>query len=344
MSGTTSSAPRNAERQSTEQAMDFKDYYAALGVPAKAKPEAIKHAYRKLARKFHPDVSKEPNAEARFKDVAEAYEVLGDVERRAAYDAAAAGQAADRAFAPPPGWDSGFEFRDRGQADSARAHSDFFEALFSRHASRAAAETMRPREQAGTDHHAKLSIALRDAYCGATRSIALRSPAADALGRVSLHTRQLEVQIPRGVRSGQQLRLRGQGEAGQGHGAAGDLYLEVEFAPDPLFSVTGGDVSLTLPVTPWEAALGASVSVPTPDGRVDLNVPSGSPDGRRLRLRGQGIPGATPNNAAGHLYVQLAVVAPPAGDEAGQSAYRALAAAFPHFQPRAGMGYASAQT
>ena len=344
MSGTTSSAPRTAERQSTEPAMDFKDYYAALGVPATAKPEAIKHAYRKLARKFHPDVSKEPNAEARFKDVAEAYEVLGDVERRAAYDAAAAGQAADRAFAPPPGWDSGFEFRERSAEDSARAHSDFFEALFSQHAARGFNDPARAPPQAGVDHHAKVSIPLRDAYRGATRSIALRTPAADALGRVSLHTRQLEVQIPRGVRSGQQLRLRGQGEAGQGSRAAGDLYLEVEFAPDPLFSVTGGDVSLTLPVAPWEAALGASVSVPTPDGQVDLNVPSGSPHGRRLRLKGQGIPGAAPHKAAGHLYVQLAVVAPPASDEAGQSAYRALAAAFPHFLPRMGLGFATAQT
>lgn len=323
--------------------MDFKDYYAALGVPAGAKPEVIKHAYRKLARKFHPDVSKEPNAEARFKDVAEAYEVLGDVERRAAYDQAAAGQAADQAFAPPPGWDNGFEFSERGQDDAGRSHSDFFEALFRRHAGHTA-EAQRPREQAGANHHAKVSIALRDAYRGATRNIALRTPAADALGRVSLHTRQLEVQIPRGVRSGQQLRLRGQGEAGQGTRAAGDLYLEVEFAPDPLFSVAGGDVSLTLPVAPWEAALGASVSVPTPDGQVDLNVPSGSPDGRRLRLKGQGIPGATAGAEAGHLYVRLAVVAPPAGDQAGQSAYRAMAAAFPNFQPRAGMGYASAQT
>lgn len=323
--------------------MDFKDYYAALGVPATAKPEAIKHAYRKLARKFHPDVSKEPNAEARFKDVAEAYEVLGDVERRAAYDEAAAGQAADQAFAPRPGWDSGFEFSERGPADG-RSHSDFFEALFSRHAARTFAEQAGPREQTGSDHHAKVSIALRDAYRGATRSIALRSPSADALGRVSMHTRQLEVQIPRGVRAGQKLRLRGQGEAGHGGGGAGDLYLEVEFAPDPLFTVQGGDVSLTLPVASWEAALGASVNVPTPNGQVDLNVPAGSPDGRRLRLKGLGIPGATAKDPAGHLLVQLAVVSPPATDDAGLSAYRAMALAFPHFQPRAGLGFATAQT
>lgn len=325
--------------------MDFKDYYAALGVTAKAKPEAIKHAYRKLARQFHPDVSQEPNAEARFKEVAEAYEVLGDVERRAAYDEAAAGQVADRDFAPPPGWDRGFEFRDRGDEGSdGRLHSDFFEALFRRHASGSSGTTQPPRPPHGTDHHASMAVDLRDAYRGATRHITLRAPVADALGRVGMHTRELAVQIPRGVRSGQRLRLRGQGEPGPNGSPPGDLYLEVVFAPHPLFTVQGGDVSLTLPVAPWEAALGATVAVPTPNGQVSLDVPAGSTEGRRLRLRGQGLPGPTPQAQAGHLLVQLAVVSPPAGDEAGRQAYHALALAFPHFLPRAGPAFATAQT
>ena len=320
--------------------MEFKDYYATLGITAAATQAEVKRAYREMARKYHPDVSKEPDAEARFKDVTEANEALSDVERRAAYDEVVARHKSGRAFTPPPGWDSGFEFsgRDAGGAAGAGGgpdpdHSDFFEALFGRQAGGARG----PRAQAdraGGDHHAKVQIDLRDAYRGAQRSVSLRVPQVDAQGRMSLHTRQLDVNIPKGLRGGQHLRLAGQGGPGVGGGPAGDLYLEIEFAPDPHFRVDGRDVYLDLPVAPWEAALGAAVDVTTPDGSVQMTVPAGSAPGRKFRLKGKGIPGATADAPAGDLYAVLAVSLPKADTAAGQEAYRALAQAFATFQPR----------
>jgi curved DNA-binding protein len=307
--------------------MEYKDYYAALGVERTATPDEIKRAYRKLARKYHPDVSKEPDAEARFKDVAEAYEALQDPEKRAAYDEIGRRHRSGERFDPPPGWDSGFEFsgRDAGPGDAAD-YSEFFESLFGRHhrAARGAAHA------GGSDHHAKVVIDLADAYRGARRTLSLRTPVPDESGRVTFRERQLEVNIPRGVRAGQQLRLAGQGSPGIGGGPAGDLYLEIEIAPHPHFSVDGRDVRLDLPVAPWEAALGASVTVPTPDGRIELTVPPGSAAGRRLRLKGKGLPGTPP----GDLYVMLAVRAPAATNDAQREAYAALGRAFAGFDVR----------
>jgi curved DNA-binding protein len=320
--------------------MDFKDYYATLGVARDASTEDIKRAYRKLARKYHPDVSKEPDAEARFKDVAEAYEVLKGDDTRAAYDqvgqrreqAAAAGAGA------APDWDAGFEFSgaDFGGA-GAGGHgdfSDFFETLFGRQA-RAAQQGQRGRTASarGEDHHAKVVIELEDAYRGAQRTLSLRRPVVNADGRVELQEHRVDVTIPKGIRAGQHLRLAGQGEAGFGGGTAGDLYLEVAFAPHRLFQVDGRDVSLQLPVAPWEAALGASVHVPTPEGTVELNIPRGSRPGRKLRLRGKGLPG----EPAGDFYVVLDIAWPPAGDPAVDDAYQALARSAPAFNPRAAL-------
>ena len=321
--------------------MKFKDYYQTLGVARDAAPDAIKRAYRQLARKYHPDVSKEADAEARFKEIGEASEVLRDPEKRAAYDAAgsqwerqqAPGREQD--FQPPPGWDAGFEFSgrgaDAGDADpfGGRDHSDFFEALFGRagraHATRRPAATM-----AGPDHHAKVLIDLEDAFHGARRSISLRMPALDDEGRGVLQERTLDVTIPAGIREGQHLRLAGQGGPGLGDGPAGDLYLDIAFNPHPLYRVDGRDVYLTLPVAPWEAALGASVSAPTPDGSVELTIPPGSVAGRKLRLKGRGIPG----QPAGDLYALLSIALPPAEGATAQAAYVAFAAAF-EFNPRA---------
>ncbi len=315
--------------------MEFKDYYATLGIAKTATPAEIKRAYRKQARKYHPDVSKEPDAEARFKDVSEANEALSDVERRAAYDEVVERHKTGRAFSPPPGWDSGFEFSGHG-ADGAPdlSRSDFFEALFGHLAAggrgpRAQAH-MAAGHMAGGDHHAKVQIDLRDAYQGARRSVSLRVPQVDSQGRVTMHNRQLDVNIPKGLRGGQHLRLAGQGGAGFGEGPAGDLYLEIEFAPHPHFRVDGRDVYLDLPVTPWELALGAEVSVATPDGSVQMTIPSGSVPGRKLRLRGQGIPGVPP----GDLYAVLSVSLPKADTADGQEAYRAMARAFADFEPR----------
>ncbi|MEO8058602.1 MAG: DnaJ C-terminal domain-containing protein [Burkholderiales bacterium] len=315
--------------------MKFEDYYKTLGVARDAKPDEIKQAYRKLARKYHPDVSKEKDAEARFKEIGEAGEVLRDPEKRAAYDAAgsqwerqqAPGREQD--FQPPPGWDAGFEFSGRGDSGAdARDHSDFFESLFGR-AARGAQPRRPDVHMTGQDHHAKVLIDLEDAYRGAQRSISLRMPVLDEQGRGVMQERVLDVNIPKGLREGQHLRLAGQGGPGLGNGPAGDLYLDIAFNPHRLYRVDGRDVYLDLPVTPWEAALGASVTVPTPDARVELSIPPGSAGGRKLRLKGKGIPG----QPAGDFYVLLAIALPPADGPKAKAAYEAFAGAF-DFDPR----------
>jgi curved DNA-binding protein len=314
--------------------MDFKDYYAALGVVPTASQEEIKRAYRKLARKYHPDVSKEPDAEARFKDVAEAYEALSDAERRAAYDDVAKRRRQGETFSPPPGWDSGFEFSDRDGGSQGGAgnfdHSDFFESLFGRQGMRGQRAQRAQGPVTGQDHHAKVQIDLLDSYRGGQRSISMRVPQQDASGRMALRERQLDVNIPKGIRDGQHLRLVGQGEPGHSGGPAGDLYLEISIAPHLSFRVDGRDVYLDLPVAPWEAALGASVTVTTPDSSVQLSVPAGSSAGRKLRLKGKGLPSTPP----GDLYAVLQVALPPADTEAAQAGYREMEKAFTGFQPR----------
>jgi curved DNA-binding protein len=309
--------------------MEFKDYYATLGVKSDATPEEIKKAYRQLARKYHPDVSKEANAEARFKDVSEANEALSDPERRAAYDELAARHARGEQFAPPPGFGGGF-----GGGD----HSDFFEAMFGRRGRPGRPGAGFARADApGSDHQAKLLIDLEDAYRGARQNVSLRVPVVDAQGRTSMQTRQLDVNIPKGIREGQRLRLTGQGGAGRGTGPAGDLYLEIGIRPHPLFRVDGRDVLIDLPLAPWEAALGATVTVPTPDGEVTLSIAAGSAAGRKLRLKGKGLPGDTP----GDLYAVLSIVLPAADSDEARGAYEKLAAASPGFNPRAALARSS---
>jgi curved DNA-binding protein len=290
--------------------MEYKDYYKTLGVARDASADDIKRAYRKLARKYHPDVSKEPNAENRFKDVAEAYEVLKDADKRAAYDQLGSNWQAGQGFTPPPGWGSGFEFR---SGAGGGGFSDFFDSLFGR----GFGDERGPRRPAGRDdQHAQIRITLEDAFHGSTRTVNL----SQADGR----TRTLEVRIPKGVRAGQRIRLAGQG----GHGA--DLYLEIDFAPHRLYRLEGADLYLDLPVTPWEAALGATVKVPTLGGPVELTIPAGSQSGDRLRLRGRGLP-AKPT--PGDQYVVLKLVTPPARTEAARELYRRLATELP-FDPR----------
>ena len=319
--------------------MKFKDYYETLGVPREATQDEIRRSYRKLARKYHPDLSKLPDAEARFKGLGEANEVLKDPEKRAAYDQMGSQWKSGQEFQPPPGWDEGFEFSGRGapEADSdgggfgsGEDASEFFEALFGR-AARRGADRPGGGHRQGRDHHAKVHIDLEDAYRGARRSLSLRMPAVDAQGHVTLQERTLDVNIPKGIREGQQLRLAGQGgPALAGDGPAGDLFLEIAFNPHRHFRVDGRDVYVDLPLAPWEAALGASVSAPTPEGAVELTIPPGSAAGRKLRLRGRGIPG----QPAGDLYAVLAIVLPPVRDDAEREAWRGLAGAF-KFNPRA---------
>ena len=328
--------------------MKYKDYYETLGVTKTATQDEIKSAYRKLARKYHPDVSKLPDAEARFKDINEANEVLKDAEKRAAYDQLGSGYKAGQDFQPPPHWDAGFEFRGGpgarnfgsggspfgGGAGAGFDSSDFFESLFGGRAGAARAGAGRSRSAQGEDHRAKVLIDLEDAYRGADRSLSLRVPEAGADGRVALRERTLDVHIPKGIRPGQQLRLAGQGAPGSGGAPAGDLYLEIEFEPHAVFRVEGADVNVELPLAPWEAALGAVVDAPTPEGAVQLTVPAGSVAGRKLRLKGRGLPGNGKNKPAGDLYVVLQVALPKADSEAAKGAYEAMAKSFAGFEPR----------
>lgn len=312
--------------------MEYKDYYKIMGVGRDAKPEEIKRAYRKLARKYHPDVSKEPGAEEKFKEVAEAYAVLGDEEKRKAYDELGSNWKQGQDFRPPPGWDSqGFEFHAGGPGGAAD-FSDFFEELF-RGMHGGATRRARNVHMRGRNEHARIFIDLEDAFTGATRTLNLRVSEPDARGRMHLRTRTLNVRIPKGVRSGQHIRLSGQGGAGIGGGEAGDLLLEVAFNPHKFYAVEGRDLTLKLPMAPWEAALGATVRVPTPTGAVELKVPAGAKGGQRLRLKGRGLPG----HPAGDLYARLEIVVPPAQGEKDREFYRKMAEAF-DFDPRAGLG------
>ncbi|MCP4288430.1 MAG: DnaJ domain-containing protein [Gammaproteobacteria bacterium] len=316
--------------------MEFKDYYGIMGVKRDATQDEIKRAYRKLARKYHPDVSKEADAEARFKEVGEAYEVIKDPEKRVAYDQLGANWKAGQEFHPPPDWDQGFEFHggEFTGADAAQ-FSDFFESLFGRGGVGGGFTRQARREfhARGEDTHAKVLIDLEDAYQGATRTLTLKQTELGPDGRPHLKERTLNVRIPKGVRQGQHIRLAKQGGAGIGKGGAGDLYLEVEFRPHRFCHVEGRDVFLDLPVAPWEAALGATIKVPTPSGTVDLRIPANSSGGRKLRLKDRGIP----SKESGDLYVVLQIALPSANTEAARAAYSAFEKAL-KFNPRASLG------
>jgi len=316
--------------------MRYKDYYAVMGVDRDATQDEIKRAYRKLARKYHPDVSKEPDAEARFKELGEAYEVLKDPERRAAYDGLGTKWQAGQDFRPPPDWNEGFEFHGGGfTGASPEQFSDFFDSLFGRAAPGGgfSGATRREFHARGEDTYAKILIDLEDAYNGKNRSVTLEHTEAGPGGRPSVKTRTLNVSIPKGVRQGQHIRLAGQGSPGIGRGGRGDLFLEVEFRPHRFYRVEGKDVFVDLPVAPWEAALGATVKAPTPSGYVDLRIPPNSSSGRKLRLKDRGIPAGQP----GDLFVVVNVALPKADSEAAKNAYTEFARAF-DFDPRAGIG------
>ncbi|OWW19663.1 DnaJ C-terminal domain-containing protein [Noviherbaspirillum denitrificans] len=311
--------------------MEFKDYYQTLGVDKDATADDIKKTFRRLARKYHPDVSKEPDAEARMKELNEAFAVLSDPEKRAAYDQLGHRYQAGQDFHPPPDWDAGFEFSGRGFSGTESADfSDFFSELFGARMGRAHAGGGHFHAR-GEDHHAKIMLDLEDAYAGAVRTLTLRVPRVDAQGRTVLAEHALEVRIPKGVREGQLIRLSGQGSAGLGGGPPGDLYLEVHFKPHARYRVEGRDVYATLPVAPWEAALGGGVKASLPDGAVEVCIPAGSQSGRKLRLKGRGIPGTPP----GDLYLVTEVVLPPADSPKARALYEQMARELA-FDPRQG--------
>lgn len=333
--------------------MEYKDYYKIMGVERSASADELKKAHRKLARKFHPDVSHEKDAEAHFKDISEAYEVLRDPDKRAAYDQLGRHWKAGQDFRPPPDWNAGTEHAGPGQGAD---FSDFFESLFSHGfatqpgrgksatGSTGAASNGRSRRQTfsakGQDHHAKIMIDLEDVYSGAAKTLSLRVPQLDAQGRRVEQTHQISFDVPKGIRAGQHIRLAGQGSPGAGAGQAGDLYLEVAFRPratgSPNYRVDKHDVYLDLPITPWEAALGAEVQAPTPSGTVEVTIPPASSSGRKLRLKGRGIPGSTP----GDFYFVLQLVTPPSNTHSDKTFYTDMARQFTSFKPRGSWGQA----
>lgn len=297
--------------------MEYKDYYQILGVERTASADEIKAAYRKLVRKYHPDVSKHKDADEKTKEINEAYGVLGDAEKRAAYDELGRGYQQGQQFRPPPDWGAQHDY---AGADAEDLFADLFAHMGrGRRAGRAGGG--HAFQMPGEDIHAAIAIDLRDAYTGTTRQVAMRVPQHDEQGRVHMQEKTLSVNIPKGVTPGQQLRLAGQGHPGIGGGPPGDLYLEIQFNPDPRFRVEGSQVYQNVPVTPWEAALGAGIAVQTPSGQVEVTVPKGSQAGRKLRLKGRGIPSSTP----GDLYLILEVVLPPADSDRARELYQQMA-------------------
>ncbi|MGN6236754.1 DnaJ C-terminal domain-containing protein [Dyella sp.] len=298
--------------------MEFKDYYDILGVKPDASEAEIKAAYRKLARQYHPDKNKEAGAEDKFKAVNEANEVLRDKEKRRAYDQVrAGGYRGGEQFRPPPGFGQGFDFGDgAGEGD----FSDFFESLFGRGAG--CGHRGQPRARRGRDVQAQVQIDLQTAFDGGRTRVALH----DSHG----NERVLEVKIPAGIQPGQVIRLSGQGHAGAAGGPNGDLLLEVAIRDDARFRLDGRNVLHVLPIAPWEAALGATVPVPTLAGTVDLRIPAGSQSGKKLRLKGRGMPGTPP----GDQLVELSIRTPPAEDDKQRKAYEALHKHFADYNPR----------
>jgi curved DNA-binding protein len=301
--------------------MKYKDYYEVLGVERHAGPADIKRAYKRLARKYHPDVSKEPDAEERFKEVGEAYDVLRDRDKRATYDNLGSGWHAGDEFSPPPGWDFGVNLGGEFSGEKFD-FSDFLDGLFGGSTSHGGpfGAHFRDSRARGSDERAKIVITLEEAFHGGERSLRLKSDRGT--------TRTLKVKIPAGVQEGQQIRLAGQGQAGPG-GRSGDLFLSVEFSSHPHFRTQGRDVHIDLPIAPWEAALGATVKVPTLGGKVDLKIPAGSQTGRKLRLKAKGLGGSK----AGDQYVTLQIVTPAADSEAAKRFYSSMAKEF-DFDPR----------
>lgn len=323
--------------------MEYKDYYKILGVSKNATAAQIKKEYRKLARKFHPDVNKAANAEEKFKELGEAYEVLKDSEKRKAFDQYGSDwktgkeqqqyqqqyQQQQQHQGGGFGAGGGFDFGGGSQDDD--QYSDFFDSLFGggRQRGRSSRQT---RRQKGEDVNASITIPLEDAFKGASRLITYETPAVNADGQMVNKTVSLNVKIPKGIKNGQKIRLAKQGSPGHNGGENGDMYIKVEFTKHPTFEVKDADIYVNLPLAPWEAALGAQINVPTPSGNINLKIPAGSTHGKKLRMKGKGIPSKIP----GDLYVVVNLVLPPANNDKAKKMYEEMKDL--DFNPRANFG------
>jgi len=297
--------------------MKYKDYYSILGVERGASADDIKKAYRKLAHQYHPDVSKDPQGEEKFKEVAEAYETLKNPEKRAAYDQLGTHRPGED-FQPPPDW--GGQFRDSGYSFDEADLADLFASLSGRHRGGSGGGQFR---MAGEDYEVTAHISLEDAYRGTEVELNLSVPEPDEKGQLRRVPRTFKVRIPKGAADGQRLRLAGRGGKGLNGGRDGDLYINVALHPHPLFRVSGHDLYLDLPLAPWEAVLGASVEVPTLGGAVRLKVPPNTPAGKHLRLAGRGMP--KPGGTSGDLFAIAQVAVPTAASERERDLFRQLA-------------------
>lgn len=332
--------------------MKFPDYYATLGVEKTASAEAVKKAFRRLARKYHPDISKEPDASEKMKSLNEANEVLSDPEKRKVYDqvghqAWAQGARSADDVRPPPGWNQGYEqasgaSRPSGATGFGQDHSDFFEELFGRAAQQRSRHQSNQAGQGGQgssawngdDQHVEITLDLAQAYRGSETTLQLASYRINEQGQSVPESRTLSVKIPVGVAQGQLIRLAGQGSPGFGGGKAGDLFMRVNITQTDGVRISGRDVTMPVFITPWEAALGGEIEVSTPAGPLTVSVPAGSVAGRKLRLRGKGIPVNQASGTAGDLYFELNIAVPSAITDQQKQAWQALAQAYPGFEPR----------
>jgi len=305
--------------------MKYSDYYATLGVERGATQEEIKKAYRRLAQKYHPDVSKEPEAEERFKQIAEAYATLKDPEKRSAYDALGTRPQGEE-FRPPPEWT-----REHGGNQQFSFDDVDFADLFTRFGARGGNPYGEHAAMPGQDFEVPVEISIDDAFRGTTLELQLSMPEHDASGRLHRVPHNVKARIPPGAVDGQRLRLPGKGSKGLNGGRQGDLYLDITLKPHRLYRATGHDLFVDLPLAPWEAALGAAVEVPTPAGAVSLKVPAGTSSGQKLRLSGRGLP--KPRGGAGDLFAVAQIVVPPQATERERELFSSLKEAS-SFEPR----------
>ena len=312
-------------------AVKFKDYYETLGVTRTAAQNEIKAAYRKLARKLHPDVNKAKDAEDRFKEIGEAYEVLSDPEKRRKYDELGSNWRNGDDFQPPPGWARAGA--SGGMGGGGTSFSDFFDSIFGRNfrgfGGRGQAED---EDTSGQDREVRVRIPLEDAFNGAERTISLQMQERFPDGRLKNLTKDIKVKIPAGVITGQKIRLAGQGGKGQGRGGSGDLYLQVELEPHERFRVAGRDLHTDLPIAPWEAALGATITLPILSGDVSMVIPPGTSSGQKMRLKGKGMP--NPSGTPGDLYAEIRITVPKTLTPAEREMWEKLKNAS-HYNPRA---------